>query len=188
MARTAAPVRVPRRALLLVAAAAFVALTASACLPATDAATAPPSTTTTTVALASSATPPSLVQCPVVGFTLNQGFGPTHGGVDLAAPLGTPVIAVRNGTLWYWSTGDVGGYSVYLKADDGNTYYYTHLKAYAPTLENTTTVVRAGDVIEWVDHTGNANGFDHLHFEVRIGGPNGTRVDPLPTLTAARCR
>ena len=35
--------------------------------------------------------------------------------------------------------------------------------------------VKAGDVIEFVDHTGNANGFDHLHFEVRLGGPNGTR-------------
>ena len=52
----------------------------------------------------------------------------------MGAPQGTPVYAVRNGTLWYWSTGDVGGYSVYLKADDGNTYYYTHLTPYPPTL------------------------------------------------------
>src|SRR6185312_9435238 len=63
------------------------------------------------------------------------------------------------------STGDIGGYSLYLKADDGNTYYYTHLTAYAPELENTQRVVAAGDVIESVNHTGNANGFDHLHFE-----------------------
>ena len=33
-------------------------------------------------------------------------------------------------------------------------------------------------MIESVNHTGNANGFNHLHFEVRLGGPNGTRVDP----------
>jgi murein DD-endopeptidase MepM/ murein hydrolase activator NlpD len=127
------------------------------------------------------------VHCPVVGFTYNQGFGPTHSGVDMGAPYGSNVYAVRNGTLWYWSTGDVGGYSVYLKADDGNTYYYTHLRAYASALENTTRPVKAGDVIEFVDHTGNANGFDHLHFEVRLGGPNGTRVDPRPTLDAAGC-
>ena len=44
------------------------------------------------------------------------------------------------------------------------------------------------DAIEFVDHTGNANGFDHLHFEIRLGGPNGTRIDPRPTLDAASCR
>ncbi len=32
----------------------------------------------------------------------------------MGAPHGTPVYAVRIGTLWYWSTGDVGGSSVYL--------------------------------------------------------------------------
>ena len=127
------------------------------------------------------------MHCPVEGFTFNQGFSSTHSGVDLAAPEGTPVYAVRNGTLWYWSTGDIGGYSLYLKADDGNTYYYTHLTAYASALENTTRPVKAGDVIETVNHTGNANGFNHLHFELRLGGPNGTRVDPKPTLDAANC-
>ena len=125
--------------------------------------------------------------CPLDAFTNIQGFSSTHGGIDMAAPLGANVYAVRSGTLWYWSTGDVGGYSVYLKADDGNTYYYTHLTAYAPELENTQRAVAAGDVIESVNHTGNANGFDHLHFEVRLGGPNGTKVDPRPTLDAAGC-
>jgi murein DD-endopeptidase MepM/ murein hydrolase activator NlpD len=130
----------------------------------------------------------TIVRCPVDGFTYGQGFGPTHSGVDMAAPRGTDVYAVRNGTLWYWSTGDVGGSSVYLQADDGNTYYYTHLTVYPPAWENSTRPVKAGDVIEFVDHTGNANGFDHLHFEIRLGGPNGTRIDPRPTLDAASCR
>ena len=159
-----------RRSCFVAVALAFVALTATACLP--PAAPAPVAT---------------IVHCPVEGFTFSQGFSPTHSGVDLAAPEGTPVYAVRNGTLWYWSTGDVGGYSLYLKADDGNTYYYTHLTAYAPALENTTRPVQAGDVIETVNHTGNANGFNHLHFELRLGGPNGSRVDPKPTLDAAGC-
>jgi len=166
------------RSLLVAAAVAVVALTATACLPAAD--PAPPTTTTQppTVAIAS---------CPVQGFTYGQGFGPTHSGIDLAAKLGTNVYAVRNGTLWYWSTGDVGGYSLYLKADDGNTYYYTHLTPYPDAWENSTRPVKAGDVIELVNHTGNANGYDHLHFEVRLGGPNGTRVDPRPALDAAGC-
>ena len=161
-----------RRSCFVAAAIAIVALSATACLPAADPAATPQATIT---------------NCPLVGYTFNQAFGPSHSGVDLAAPEGTPVYAVRNGTLWYWSTGDVGGYSLYLKADDGNTYYYTHLTAYPPSFENTTRSVKAGDVIEWVNHTGNANGFNHLHFELRLGGPNGTRVDPKPTLDAAGC-
>jgi murein DD-endopeptidase MepM/ murein hydrolase activator NlpD len=157
------------RALLVVAALAVVALTATACLPAT----APASAT--------------IVHCPVVGFTYSQAFSATHPGIDLGAPQGTPVYAVRNGTLWYWSTGDVGGYSVYLMADDGNTYYYTHLAPYFSSWENTTHKVTAGQVIEFVDHTGDANGYNHLHFELRLGGPNGTRVDPWPSLVALHC-
>jgi murein DD-endopeptidase MepM/ murein hydrolase activator NlpD len=156
-----------------------VALTATACLPPADPAVAPPTTAPPLKA--------TIVHCPVKGFTYGQGFGATHSGVDMAAPRGTNVYAVRNGTLWYWSTGDVGGSSVYLKADDGNTYYYTHVAVYPPAWENSTRPVKAGDVIELVDHTGNANGYDHLHFELRLGGPNGTRVDPRPTLDAAGC-
>ena len=121
-------------------------------------------------------------------YTPLEGFSATHGGEDLLAPHGVPVYAVRDGTLWWWSTGDVGGYSLYLKADDGNTYYYTHLEPYWSFLEGMTMQVKAGTVISAVDHTGNANGLDHLHFEVRLGGPNGTKVDPLPILNLANCR
>ena len=181
--------RALRRPALALVALAVVALGATACLPPSTATAPAPATTTARRA------PPNatIVHCPVVGFTYSTGFGPLpgggfHYGVDMGAPEGTPVYAVRNGTLWYWSTGDIGGYSVYLKADDGNTYYYTHLTAYDPTLENTQHAVAAGDVIESVNHTGNANGFNHLHFEVRLGGPNGTKVDPRPTLDAAGCK
>jgi murein DD-endopeptidase MepM/ murein hydrolase activator NlpD len=173
VSRTERLPRALKRSLLAAAALVVVALSATACLPPADPATTPP--------------PATIVHCPVEGFTYSQGFSPTHSGVDMGAPQGTPVYAVRNGTLWFWSTGDVGGYSVYLKADDGNTYYYTHLAPYYASWENTTRQVTAGEVIEFVDHTGNANGYDHLHFELRLGGPNGTRVDPRPTLDAAGC-
>jgi murein DD-endopeptidase MepM/ murein hydrolase activator NlpD len=175
----------PRRALrppaLALVALALVALGATACLPPSPAPPTPPETPKATIA-----------DCPVEGFSYGNGFGPLpnggyHYGVDMGAPEGTWVYAVRSGTLWYSSTGDVGGYSIYLKADDGNTYYYTHLSPYPPYLENTQHQVTAGDPIESVNHTGNA-GYDHLHFEIRLGGPNGTRLDPRPTLDAAGCR
>ena len=158
------------RIALVASALVFVALVATACLPPT-----PP-------------TPQAKIDhCPLDHFKYGQGFSATHGGNDLLAPLDTPVYAVRSGTLWFWSKGDVGGYSVYLKADDGNTYYYTHLAPYWDWLEGLTVKVKAGDEIERVNHTGNANGLDHLHFEVRLGSPNGTKVDPWPILAAAGC-
>ena len=158
------------RIALVAAALTLVALVATGCLPPT-----PP-------------TPQATIKhCPLDHFKYGQGFSATHGGDDLLAPHADPVYAVRDGTLWWWSKGDVGGYSVYLKADDGNTYYYTHLAPYWDFLEGLTTKVKAGDVIELVDHTGNANGLDHVHFELRLGGPNGTRVDPWPSLVALNC-
>jgi murein DD-endopeptidase MepM/ murein hydrolase activator NlpD len=168
--------RAPSRRFVALAAVAFVALAATACVP-------PP---------APGDPAATIGRCPIDGFTYGQGYGPLsgggfHSGVDMAAPEETPVYAVRSGTLWYWSTGDVGGYSLYLLADDGNTYYYTHLLPYSPVLENTRRPVTEGDVIEGVSHTGDADGFNHLHFELRLGGPNGARVDPRPTLDAASC-
>ena len=62
------------------------------------------------------------------------------------------------------------------------------VKAEDPSYENSTLTVKAGQVIESVNHTGNANGVNHLHFEIRKGGPNGTEIDPRPTLDAAGCR
>src|SRR5262245_17799849 len=122
--------RALRRALLALAALAIVALTATACLPAADPATTETTTTTSTTTTTTTTVAPqpvqaTIVDCPLVGFTYGTQFGPLpgggfHYGVDMADPEGTPVYAVRNGTLWYWSTGDVGGSSVYLKADDGN--------------------------------------------------------------------
>ena len=181
-----------RRPVYLAVALAFVALVATACMPPAPTPAAAPATSSGPAAA-------SINTCPLANgtFTYGEGFGAQpdgsfHQGVDLAATILTPVYAVRNGTLWYYTfypdgTSDVGGYSVYLKADDGNTYYYTHLTAYAPALENTQVPVVAGQVIGSVNHTGNANGFDHLHFQVRLGGPNGTRVDPRPVLDAAGC-
>jgi murein DD-endopeptidase MepM/ murein hydrolase activator NlpD len=162
----------PRRTVRLALVALCVVLVgafASACLP-------PPPAPQATI-----------TQCPLDQFTYGQGFSSTHGGDDLLAPHGAPVYAVRDGTLWWFSKGDIGGYSVYLKADDGNTYYYTHLAPYWDWLEGMTAKVKAGTEFSNVDRTGDAT-VDHLHFEVRLGGPNGTRVDPWPVLDAATCK
>lgn len=125
------------------------------------------------------------LRCPIAGpisFRNDWGDprsgGRSHAGNDLFSPQGTPNVAVRAGSVFRQNE-SVGGISAYLMADDGNTYYYTHLSGYA----GSEGPVAAGQVIGYTGGTGNANGVMHTHFEIRIGGPNGQKVNPYPTLS-----
>lgn len=120
-------------------------------------------------------------QCPVAGATaFSDDFGAprtghVHGGIDMFAAEGTPLVAVAAGS---YSQGydPAGGNDAYVNAN-GNTYFYAHLSGYAGGARN----VQQGEVIGYVGHTGDAQG-SHLHFEIRLGGANGQRINPYPTL------
>ncbi len=74
--------------------------------------------------------------CPVQGpvsFTDTYGSprsgGRRHKGNDLFAPIGTPLVAVTDGSVFF--QGDpLGGNAAYVEGHDGNTYYYAHLNDY----------------------------------------------------------
>lgn len=106
-------------------------------------------------------------------FTGEQSF---HGGIDLACPEGTPVIAAADGTVTYVNAADPWGYGygyhVIVEHEKGLSTLYGHCSAVSVTSGQT---VKAGEVIAYVGSTGNSTG-DHLHFEVRR---NGEREDPL---------
>jgi murein DD-endopeptidase MepM/ murein hydrolase activator NlpD len=92
--------------------------------------------------------------------------GGWHHGDDIFAPLGAPILAVADGTVFSVGWNDVGGYRLWLRDEGGNEFYYAHLSAYT-TLAVNGRHVRAGDVLGFVGNTGDAEGTPfHLHFEV----------------------
>jgi hypothetical protein len=111
-----------------------------------------------------------------------------HHGVDIFAPLGAPLLAVADGTLFRVGWNDVGGNRLWLRDGAGNEFYYAHLSAFSP-LAQEGAQVKAGDVIGFVGTTGDAAGTPpHLHFEIHPRellwmGYDGA-IDPYPYLTA----
>jgi murein DD-endopeptidase MepM/ murein hydrolase activator NlpD len=121
-------------------------------------------------------------QCPLPGAPFADTFGELrsggrrHQGTDMFAAAGTPVLAVAAGSAVPQQNA-LGGNALWLTGNDGNTYYYAHMSGYG-----TTGAVSGGTVIGYVGATGNANGVNHLHFELHPGG--GSAVNPYATLRA----
>jgi murein DD-endopeptidase MepM/ murein hydrolase activator NlpD len=123
-------------------------------------------------------------RCPVTGAAYTDDFGGArgHGGIDMFVPIGTPVVAVKSGSVSFVPFEGAGGNAIYLNASDGNTYYYAHESSFVGSARS----VSQGELIGYSGMTGNASA-PHVHFEIRIGGPNGTKIDPYPTLKASGC-
>jgi murein DD-endopeptidase MepM/ murein hydrolase activator NlpD len=122
---------------------------------------------------------PGLLLIPVSNSTLTQKYGSTnfaksayrgkwHNGIDLAAPIGTPVVAAADGVVFsidnqdkYCYKGAYGKY-VAIRHYNGLTTLYAHLSLY--TVKEGQQVKR-GEVIGYVGQSGYATG-PHLHFGV----------------------
>jgi hypothetical protein len=89
-----------------------------------------------------------------------------HHGDDIFAPLGTPVVAVADGTLNRVGWERLGGWRLWVRDRLANEFYYAHLSGYTGTALRGTRV-RAGQVLGFVGDTGDAFGTPfHLHFEI----------------------
>jgi murein DD-endopeptidase MepM/ murein hydrolase activator NlpD len=87
-----------------------------------------------------------------------------HSGTDLAAPLGTPVLAAYAGQVVLADF--LGGYGLTVAVNhtqDTQQTLYAHLSEVFVQAGDT---VKQGDVIGRVGSTGNSTG-PHLHFEFR---------------------
>ena len=93
-----------------------------------------------------------------------------HHGADIFAPLGAPLLAIADGTVFSVGWNRVGGWRLWLRDREGNEFYYAHLSAFSPAAVNGTDV-KAGTVLGFVGNTGDAEGTPyHVHFEIHPVG------------------
>lgn len=125
---------------------------------------------------------------PVDGFRLTSDYGMrthpvlggrrSHKGIDMSAPVGTPVYAPADGMVgkaeWFSS------YGLYIQVEHGGDLQtrYGHLSRLNVAAGQ---FVRKGEVIGYVGSTGRSTG-PHLHYEVRVAG---VAVNPLPYMQEA---
>jgi len=121
-------------------------------------------------------------------FSESRSEGRVHDAIDIAAPLGTPVLAAADGTIIKLFHSERGGTTVYqMSSDQKFIYYYAHLDRYAEGLTEG-RVAKQGETIAYVGDSGNAGaGNYHLHFSVAlVSDPKrywqGMNINPYPLL------
>lgn len=89
--------------------------------------------------------------------------GHTHGGIDIAAPEGTPIKSPIAGTVIDNRYG--GGYGYYVQIKDKNNmdHLFPHMPSPSPLEEG--TEVSVGDTVGYIGSTGNSTG-PHVHYEI----------------------
>ncbi len=109
---------------------------------------------------------------PASGYVLSNDYTTDHGGVDLAATIGTPIVSVGDGTVIFSGWSDWGyGYMVVV-AHGSVMSVYAHMNG---------TVVYCGQQVEAGQYLGpmGSSGWSsgpHLHFEIRNAA--GVRQNP----------
>lgn len=116
------------------------------------------------------------------GGVYSSPFGPRwgkmHTGVDIAAPMGTPVVAAEDGKVVFTESGNTGyGNHIIIQHKNGLKTLYGHLSSI--DVSKGQQVVR-GEQIGKVGSTGNSTG-PHLHFETIV---NGQKVNPMPFINS----
>lgn len=111
-------------------------------------------------------------------------YGRFHYGTDVAASVGTHVVAMADGVVTYaaWpGSAYHWAYGKMIVIDHGNGYQtrFGHLSGFNCRIGQR---VKAGQVVGYTGNTGRSSG-PHLHFEIRV---NGVPQDPLSYFRRAR--
>jgi murein DD-endopeptidase MepM/ murein hydrolase activator NlpD len=127
------------------------------------------------------------VTTPLHNYRIVQGFkGAAHRGIDMAAPLNTPIYAPAAGTVEF--AGPAHGFGDWIVTSsviDGQTVDFVSGHEYSSgILVHVGEHVQAGEQIGNVGANGDAQG-PHDHFEIWVGGRiNGYAVDPVAWMAA----
>lgn len=98
-----------------------------------------------------------------------------HGGIDIAAPNGTPIMASKAGVVVISQYGSSYGNYVVISHPDGTRTLYAHMSQRNVSAGDT---VRQGQTVGLVGSTGSSTG-NHLHFETWTGSSSSSRVNPM---------
>ncbi|WP_280308515.1 M23 family metallopeptidase [Nocardia neocaledoniensis] len=98
-------------------------------------------------------------------------WGTMHRGIDIAAPIGSPIYAVADGTVVEAGPAQGFGLWVRIRHDDGTVSIYGHMYDFFVSQGER---VPAGMQIARIGNRGDSTG-PHLHFEIV---QNGQHVDP----------
>ena len=103
-------------------------------------------------------------------------WGSVHQGLDIAAPIGTPIRVPLGGTVI--DSGPARGFGLWVRVrhDDGTITVYGHINR---SLVKVGEKVVAGEEIAEVGNRGQSTG-PHLHIEVIT--PSGKKINPRPWL------
>jgi murein DD-endopeptidase MepM/ murein hydrolase activator NlpD len=109
-----------------------------------------------------------------------------HSGIDIGAPIGTPVRAPAPGTVIYAGTHPEYGITIILDHGNDTKSLYGHLSRLHVTANQR---VQRGEVIGLTGNTGRSSG-PHLHYEILVKGQsvNPTSYiweDPVPGVRSA---
>ncbi len=116
---------------------------------------------------------------PVIYFTLTSPFGyrwgRLHKGIDMAGPIGTPILAADGGRVTQAGWDGAYGYSVMIDHGNGYTTKYAHCnQLYVEVGQD----VAQYEQIAEIGNTGNSTG-PHCHFEIREWGMPRNPMDYL---------
>jgi murein DD-endopeptidase MepM/ murein hydrolase activator NlpD len=124
------------------------------------------------------------------GGRITQGFGCTgffaeprygscrhfHGGIDIANSRGTPIRAAADGIITHvgWDQWGTHNWMVIINHGGGLTTWYAHMRGRQMPGIRRGVRVSQGEIIGYMDSTGQATGV-HLHWSILR---NGRYVDP----------
>ena len=111
-------------------------------------------------------------------FGLRFGGAEFHKGLDIAGPVGSPIRAAAAGKVIISERQNGYGNVVAIEHDGGVVTYYGHN---SELIASVGEEVQPGDIIAERGSTGQSTG-PHCHFEVRLGGANGVKIDPMAWL------